>query len=190
MTVILSDEAVEVTTYRVDGAYSDGRRPDSVVFTPSLQEDLARRDFTINAMALNPSAGEVVDPFGGRDDLKQAVIRAVGRPHDRLSEDGLRSFRAARFASQLAFEVDPELLDAMRDTVDVFRRVSAERLLVELTKTVCSPHPALGLTILRNCGLLEVVLGQEIPQGDIDFDLTMLSPEPWMRLGFFSLPRC
>ena len=168
VTIILNDEAVEVTTYRVDGDYSDGRRPDSVVFTPSLEEDLARRDFTINAMALNPAAGELVDPFGGRVDLEQGVIRAVGRPHDRLSEDGLRSFRAARFASQLAFEVDPPLIDAMGDTVDVFRLVSAERLLVELTKTVCGPHPARGLKILRDCGLLQVVLGEEFSQEDVD----------------------
>lgn len=130
----------EVTTYRIDGDYADGRHPDSVAFTPSLEEDLKRRDFTINAMAYNEEAG-LVDRFGGMEDLKKKIIRCVGDPDARFSEDALRILRALRFAAQLDFCIDRPTEDAIGRHIKNLGNVSRERIQAELSKLLCSAHP-------------------------------------------------
>ena len=140
VTVLLGREGYEVTTYRIDGAYSDGRHPDSISFTPSLAEDLRRRDFTINAMAVSEQ-GEIVDLFDGREDLRRGCIRCVGDAHERFREDALRMLRAVRFAAQLNFDIDPESFAAIAELAENLKRVSKERILAELTKLLLSDHP-------------------------------------------------
>lgn len=154
VTVIQEGVSVEVTTYRVDGVYLDGRRPEEVTFTRSLTEDLARRDFTINAMAWDPNQKRLEDPFGGASDLQRAQIRAVGKPLDRLREDGLRSLRAVRFASTLGFEIEPDTWEAIKGSLDVFQGVAMERVQVELFKTLLSAEAGRGLEALRQSQML------------------------------------
>lgn len=148
---------IEVATYRLDGPYSDGRRPDSVRFA-TLEEDLARRDFTVNAMALDTETGEVVDPFGGRGDLEAAVLRSVGDPDRRLAEDRLRLLRAVRFAHRLDFRLDDALAEAVRRRAKEVREVAAERVRDELTKIFTAPRAGRGLVALDEAGLLEPLL--------------------------------
>ena len=136
VTVLIDGRPLEITTYRTDGAYSDGRHPDSVSFTVSLAEDLARRDFTVNAMAYHPAVG-LVDRFGGLADLKTKTIRSVGDPRRRFSEDALRILRAIRFASVLSFSVEEETFAAAVALRDNLRAVSAERIYAEVTKFIC-----------------------------------------------------
>lgn len=133
LTVLSGGSPYEITTYRVDGAYSDNRHPDDVSFTRSLREDLARRDFTVNAMALSPE-GEIVDPFGGREDLSHGVIRAVGDPRRRFSEDALRILRAVRFSSKLGFTVEEETRHALYELRGNLSGISPERVFSEWTK--------------------------------------------------------
>ena len=158
VTVVLGGSSIEVTTYRVELGYSDGRRPDGVAFTDDLRRDLERRDFTINAMAWDPDRGLLVDPFGGQADLADRCLRAVGRAFDRFSEDGLRTLRAIRFATVLDFDIEPLTFAAIRETLAVFRQVSAERIHVELVKILGSPHAGRGLSWLIESGLLEEFL--------------------------------
>lgn len=136
VTVVIENTPLEITTYRVDGNYSDGRRPDSVSFTPSLTEDLRRRDFTVNAMAYHPDVG-LVDPFGGCTDLKKKVIRCVGRPHKRFTEDTLRILRGLRFSSTLGFTIHPATARAIHRLGQTLSCVSAERISVEFCKLLC-----------------------------------------------------
>lgn len=136
VTVLADGLPVEVTTYRVDGVYTDHRHPDRVCFTTSLQEDLARRDFTVNAMAYHPTAG-LVDPFCGQQDLESRLIRCVGDPAKRLKEDALRIMRALRFASVLSFSVDASTAEALRQQAGQLSTVSAERLYHELLALLC-----------------------------------------------------
>ncbi len=140
VTVLMDKEGFEVTTYRVDGEYEDGRHPKEVVFTASLGEDLKRRDFTINAMAYNPQKG-VVDLFGGIGDLKSGVIRCVGNPMERFTEDALRIMRAVRFSAQLGFRIEEKTRDALKILAPNLKHVSAERIQAELLKLLVSPHP-------------------------------------------------
>lgn len=140
VTVLTGDGPVEVTTFRREGGYADGRHPDAVTFDATLEEDLSRRDFTINAMALGPG-GEVIDPFGGREDLERRRIRCVGEPDRRFSEDALRMLRAGRFAAQLGFEMEGDTLEAIRRCAPLAERLSAERVRSEVEKTICSPRP-------------------------------------------------
>ena len=140
VTVMMKGRGFEVTTYRIDGAYSDGRHPDSVAFTPSLEEDLKRRDFTINAMAFNRSEG-LVDLFEGREDLRRGIIRCVGNPMERFGEDALRILRAIRFSAQLGFAIEEETGHAIRTLAPTLERVSRERVQTELTKLLLSAHP-------------------------------------------------
>lgn len=135
ITIIMDKEPVEITTFRQDGKYSDSRRPDHVDFTSDLCDDLMRRDFTINAMAFSPSTG-LVDPFGGRSDLQNKILRAVGDPLRRFSEDGLRILRAVRFASQLDFSIEENTFRAMRESLPILKKISAERKWNELIKTL------------------------------------------------------
>lgn len=151
VTVLLGGEGYEVTTYRIDGNYSDGRHPDSICFTPSLAEDLKRRDFTINAMAVS-ERGELVDLFGGQEDLARGCIRCVGDPYARFREDALRMLRAVRFAAQLNFEIEAETFKALTELSPNLARVSKERILAELTKLLLSNHPE-KLELLYVAGL-------------------------------------
>lgn len=146
----------EVTTFRIDGKYSDSRHPESVTFTSSLREDLARRDFTVNAMAYSPAAG-IVDLFGGQDDLKDRVIRAVGDPEQRFGEDALRILRALRFAAQLSFDVDKDTEEAVRKLCGTLSKISAERIRTELEKLLLSEHPELLVKAYR-LGVTGVIL--------------------------------
>ena len=130
---------VEITTYRRDGTYLDCRRPDHVEFTSSLEEDLSRRDFTVNAVALN-LRGEVADPFGGRRDLERRVLRAVGEPEKRFQEDALRILRGLRFASRLGFAVEPGTAEALRRCAPLLGRIAPERIHAELTGILCGDH--------------------------------------------------
>ncbi len=152
VTVMMGREGFEVTTYRVDGKYEDGRHPTEVQFTPSLEEDLKRRDFTINAMAYNHRQG-LVDIFGGREDMDAGLLRCVGNPAARFSEDALRILRAVRFSAQLGYEIEEGTREGIRLLSENLRCISAERIQAELVKLVCSPHPdflreayALGVT--------------------------------------------
>jgi tRNA nucleotidyltransferase (CCA-adding enzyme) len=139
ITVISDDTPVEVTTFRIDGEYSDNRRPDSVTFTRSLREDLSRRDFTINAMAgqLTIDNGQltIIDPFGGQNDLENRIIRAVGDPHKRFNEDGLRILRALRFAVVYRFEIEPRTMAAIDELRGLIHNIAGERIAVELNKS-------------------------------------------------------
>ena len=130
----------EVTTYRIDGEYEDGRHPKDVVFTKSLYEDLRRRDFTINAMAYNEQCG-LVDAFGGIKDLENQMIRAVGNPKERFTEDALRIMRSVRFAAQLGFSIEQGTRDAAKYLAGNLRKISAERIQTELVKLMVSDHP-------------------------------------------------
>jgi len=170
VTVLTDQRNFEITTFRSDGDYLDGRRPQSVNLGVALEEDLARRDFTINAMALPVKAigrqgweGQVVDPFGGREDLWRKLIRAVGDPLKRFAEDGLRPLRACRFAAQLEFEVDRATLDAIPQRLDVSRKVAVERVFVEVTKLLTGQDPARGLRLLETTGLLDLWLPELRP---------------------------
>ena len=144
VTLLIDHEPYEVTTFRVDGNYTDGRHPDSVAFTTDIRDDLARRDLTINAMAYSPATG-IIDPFGGQEDLKNEIICCVGDPHKRFLEDALRLMRTIRFAAVLGFTVEPETLRAVHDLHETIGRVAKERIFTELLKTVCAPHAAEAL---------------------------------------------
>ncbi|MBL9020914.1 MAG: HD domain-containing protein [Myxococcales bacterium] len=158
VTVLMRKVPYEVTTLRGEGAYSDGRRPDSVEFVDDIQADLARRDFTVNAIALDPLDGHVIDPFGGRGDLGRKVIRAVGDPRERFAEDGLRVLRAARFSATLAFTIDDDTERAMGDprSHDTFRKVSAERVRDEWVKSMSAAEPSVAFEAMQRTGLLAI----------------------------------
>lgn len=140
VTVLLGKESFEVTTYRIDGMYEDSRHPKEVVFTNKLEEDLKRRDFTINAMAYNDEV-RLVDVFGGMKDLNYHRIRCVGDPMERFSEDALRILRAVRFSAQLAFPIEPETAGAIRKLAPTLQNISAERIQAEMVKLLVSAHP-------------------------------------------------
>ncbi|MCR4691675.1 MAG: CCA tRNA nucleotidyltransferase [Lachnospiraceae bacterium] len=156
VTVMLDHVGYEVTTYRIDGEYEDGRHPKQVTFTPSLFEDLRRRDFTVNAMAYNEKEG-LVDLFGGIEDMKNGLIRAVGDPMERFSEDALRMMRAVRFSAQLGYRIHEETQEAIQKLSKTLAKVSAERIRVELEKLLVSPHPE-QFILCYKLGLTEVFL--------------------------------
>ena len=151
---------IEITTYRIDEGYSDRRHPDEVKFTPNLSEDLARRDFTINAMALKirDSSFEIVDLFNGKDDLEKKLIRAVGDADKRFSEDALRMLRAIRFSSQLGFEIDKNTFEAMQKNSGLLKFVSQERIRDEFEKIILSDKAYEGVELLRTSGLLTYIV--------------------------------
>ena len=148
VTVLEDGESYEVTTFRSDGDYVDGRHPQRVAFVPDLAGDLARRDFTINAMAMD-AAGQITDLYGGREDLAARVLRCVGEPAVRFGEDALRMLRAVRFAAQLGFTIAPETAQAMEACAPLCARLSVERLRDEVEKTLLSPAPQAVGTMLR-----------------------------------------
>lgn len=158
VTVLLRGTPYEVTTLRGEGAYSDGRRPDSVEFVDDITADLARRDFTFNAIAIDPVDGHMIDPFGGEKDLNAHVVRAVGDAAERFAEDGLRVLRAARFAATLSCSIDPDTERAMaaERSHQTFRRVSAERVRDEWMKTMLANRPSVAFDILRRTSILAI----------------------------------
>ncbi len=169
MTILVDRESaerepVEVTTFRGEAEYSDGRRPDAVRFVRTIEEDLARRDFTMNALAYDPERDELRDPFDGRGDLAKRLVRAVGDPLARFSEDGLRSLRGVRFCAQLDFQIEPATLAAIPQTIAVFRKVSAERVRDELLKILLAPRPSTALRLLAETGLLHEIV-PELEEG-------------------------
>ncbi len=158
VTVLSEGHGIELTTFRTDGDYSDSRRPDSVSFSNSIHEDLSRRDFTINGIAYNPKRNELLDPFDGRRDIDAGIIRTIGDPLARFREDGLRPYRACRFAAQLDFTIEPRTFDAISKCLDTASNVSAERIRDEFVKILQSPSPSTGIELLRKSGLLKQFL--------------------------------
>lgn len=156
VTVLFGKDSFEVTTYRIDGAYEDSRHPKEVQFTNRLEEDLRRRDFTINAMAYNDQV-RLVDVFGGMQDLNHHLIRCVGDPEERFSEDALRILRAVRFSAQLNFPIESATADAIRKLAPNLQNISAERIQAELVKLLVSPHPE-RIRDAYELGLTQVIL--------------------------------
>ena len=163
LTLLTDGGPLEITTFRADGGYSDGRHPDAVRFVGSVEDDLARRDFTVGAMAWHPARG-LCDPYGGLDDLQDGILRAVGDPDARFTEDGLRILRAVRFASQLGFAVEPQTAAAMRRQLARLNCVAAERVREELTRMLCGRFVQRALLSYRD--VLAAVLPELVPMFD------------------------
>ncbi|MEO4053145.1 CCA tRNA nucleotidyltransferase [Solibacillus sp. CAU 1738] len=163
-TVLVLDEGepIEVTTYRTDGEYTDHRRPNEVKFVRSLAEDLARRDFTMNAMALTRQ-GETIDLYGGKADIKSKLIRAVGNPLQRFEEDALRMMRAVRFSAQLGFSIETQTKQAAKQLAEQIQFVAKERIHAELDKMWMSQSISQGMTMLNETGLVQYLLGSFHP---------------------------
>lgn len=185
VTVLIHDEPIEITTYRIDGKYVDNRHPESVSFTVNLAEDLSRRDFTVNALAYD--GGEnIVDLFSGKEDLKNKIIRCVGEPDRRFSEDGLRILRALRFSSVLDFEIDADTEKSIRKNKELLRNISTERILVELTKLLCGVRAKEILMEYRE--VFEVVIPEisgYLKYDENIFALEKLAPEKELRFAAF-----
>ncbi len=160
---VVKDISVEVTTFRSDGTYRDARRPEDVTFSDSIEEDLKRRDFTINAIAYDPFAGKFVDPYGGRRDLKRRILRAVGDPHERFSEDALRMLRFFRFLATLEFKPCQKSLAAIDPTL--IRKISKERIRDEMSRLLLAKAPGSTLLSMHKVGLLREIL-PEVAAGD------------------------
>ncbi len=163
VTVLMDGVGYELTTYRIDGNYSDGRHPDSVSFSKNLSEDLCRRDFTVNAMAYSHNKG-IVDLFGGRKDLQNGIIRAVGDAKKRFDEDALRMLRAVRFAAQLGFKIDDDTFEAIKEKAKLLSNVSKERIFVELNKSLCGDF-AQNIKMVYTSGLYRYI-GKEFAKLD------------------------
>ena len=160
VTVHFSGKEIEVTTFRTESGYSDGRHPDSVAYTTKLEEDLSRRDFTMNSIAASLKDGRIIDPFDGKTDIKSRIIRTVGNPLERFCEDGLRPVRAVRFSARLGFEIEAETLRAMQEpsVLQKTRGISCERFRDELVKLLGAPKPSLGLLLMERTGILSIFL--------------------------------
>lgn len=156
VTVVIENEEFEVTTFRTDGEYLDGRRPETVAFGKSIEEDLSRRDFTINAMAIDIDS-KITDPFGGLCDLEKEVIRCVGNSEKRFSEDALRMIRAIRFASRYGFAIEENTFNSIKKFAHTIEKVSLERINQEFTKILLSKNPELGVELLHETGLFDFI---------------------------------
>lgn len=177
VTVLVEKEGFEVTTYRIDGEYEDGRHPKEVWFTGKLAEDLKRRDFTINAMAYNDEQG-LCDLFGGQEDLQKGIIRCVGDARERFTEDALRILRAVRFSAQLGFSMEEKTKEAAGDLVGTLVKISAERIQSELVKLLVSPHPEEILTAWE-LGITNVIL----PEFDRMMETEQETPHHMYNVG-------
>ncbi len=155
---------IEVTPYRIEAKYTDFRHPDEVKFSKNIEDDLKRRDFTINALAYNASKGHIIDLYKGQEDIKDKVVRAVGEPKDRFHEDALRMLRAVRFATQLGFVISSETMDAIVDNAHLLKNISAERIRDEFTKIIESENPSSGIILLQKLGLLKYII-PELEEG-------------------------
>ncbi|GMQ95269.1 MAG: HD domain-containing protein [Patescibacteria group bacterium] len=163
----VSDETlkvVEITPFRIEGKYTDGRRPDEVHFSDSLEDDLKRRDFTINAIAYHVSKGQTIDFYGGQDDIKDKVIRTVGKPKERFSEDGLRILRAVRLATELGFTINTETKESIKKLAPTLVNISKERIRDEFIKIIMSDHPLDGIALTRTLHILPYII-PEIEEG-------------------------
>lgn len=160
ITVMVDNQPYEVTTYRTDGTYSNGRQPDNVTFVTDLKEDLARRDFTINAMAYDPISDILFDPFEGQTHLKLGIVTAVGSASERITEDYLRMLRAIRYTTRFGFTLHPWLHSEIQENVRSLHRVSQERIFQELYKMASEPGPkfSTSLQLLKETGLLKAIL--------------------------------
>ncbi len=158
VTVIFMGIHIEVTTFRTEADYSDGRHPDKVEYAGKIEEDLSRRDFTMNAIAADLKDGTLVDPFEGQKDIKAKIIRCVGEPAERFNEDGLRPVRALRFASQLGFSIESRTLEAIPSALPVCAKVAVERFHDELLKMVTSAKPSIGLRLMEECGIMQLFI--------------------------------
>ena len=165
VTAVVGDLRLEITTFRTEGAYSDHRRPDSVTFAGTVEEDLSRRDFTVNAMAFSPKTG-LIDPFGGQTDLKNGVLRAVGDPEKRFDEDALRILRGLRFAARLGFVMEEQTAKAMFRQKHLLSALAAERVQAELLPLLCAPGAVPVLRQYRE--IFAVVLPELAPMFDFD----------------------
>ncbi len=177
VTVLIGKEPYEVTTYRIDGEYEDSRHPKEVSFTSDLKEDLLRRDFTINAMAYNDTDG-LVDIFGGMEDIEAKVIRCVGEPRERFSEDALRLLRAIRFAAQLGYNIEEKTYEAIKELSPTLKNISAERIQAELNKILVSDNPSMLKTAFET-GLT----AQFIPELDLCFNTVQNNPHHCYNVG-------
>ncbi len=177
VTVMLGRDGFEVTTYRIDGEYEDKRHPKEVAFTSNLVEDLRRRDFTVNAMAYNGQAG-LVDVFHGQQDMKDKVIRCVGEPKERFTEDALRIMRAVRFSAQLGYRIEGKTADAMKELAGDLAFISAERIQAELVKLVTSPYPQ-NLRFAYEVGITKVIL----PEFDACMETMQDNPHHCYNVG-------
>lgn len=156
--VLFEDQEFEITTFRSDGVYTDNRRPDSVAFVKTIDEDLMRRDFTINAFAYDINKNKLIDLFDGKRDLKKKIIRAIGNPAERFEEDALRMLRGCRLASKLEFEIEEETLQAITSHAALIKNISAERVRDELIKIMGTRKPSIAIELMRETGLLELLL--------------------------------
>ena len=157
----------EVTTFRIEGNYADGRRPEEVFFVMHIDQDLARRDLTINSIAYDPITNRLVDPFNGIEGLQNGLLKAVGNADYRFKEDGLRIMRVARFAARFNYKIDENTLSAMSNNLDTLKKVSKERIKDELCKTLMTDNQSYGIQLLHKCGALQVIC-------------PLLSTEPYM----------
>lgn len=191
VTVLLGGHQVEVTTFRSEGLYLDGRRPSAISFHDDVREDLARRDFTINAMAYDPRARRLVDPFDGQGDLQRRLVRCVGEPSERFGEDGLRVVRAVRIATVLEFDLDAPTEAAISGALSTFDRIARERVTDELVKLLTAARAERGLSLLRRTGLTATIFGEGalVDGPDIDHAVALCPAvlEPrlalWLGLG-------
>ena len=158
VTILFMGQSIEATTYRIEKDYSDGRHPDKVEYASKIEEDLSRRDFTMNAIAASLADGQIVDPFGGQIDIENKVIRTVGNPLERFSEDGLRPVRALRFAAQLGFDIEEETLKAIPATNHITKNISIERFRDEFVKALKSKKPSIAINLMEKTGILEMFL--------------------------------
>ena len=168
VTVLSGNRSVEITTFRSDSIYSDARHPDEVTFAKTIDEDLSRRDFTMNGIAYNPITRELIDPFDGMEDIRNKTIRTIGEAVDRFSEDGLRPFRACRLASQLDFSIEEKTFEAITACLEKASKVSVERIRDEFIKIIESPKPSLGIELMRKSGLLEIFLPELLTGYEVD----------------------
>ena len=181
VTVLKNHVGYEVTTYRIDGEYADNRHPKEVIFTANLKEDLLRRDFTINAMAYNHEEG-IIDEYGGLDDIRDGIIRCVGNPYDRFSEDALRIMRAVRFSAQLGYKIEEETSKAIVKLSPNLASISAERINTELTKLLLSPNP----DYLRDAYRLGIT-GVVLPELDRCMECEQVNPHHCYSVGEHTL---
>ena len=177
VTVLMDKEGYEVTTYRIDGKYEDGRHPSEVTFTKSLTEDMKRRDFTINTMAYNEEEG-LIDRFGGVQDLENKLIRCVGEPSERFSEDALRIMRAVRFSAQLDYDIEEKTKEAIIELAPTLSKISAERIQTELVKLLVSDHPE-KTGLMYELGITKVIL----PEFDACMETAQNNPHHMYGVG-------
>jgi tRNA nucleotidyltransferase (CCA-adding enzyme) len=197
VTVLWEGVAYELTTLRGEGAYSDSRRPDEVFFVKDIDEDLARRDFTVNALAYDPLEDRLIDPFGGLADLERGLLRTVGRAEERFSEDGLRVLRAARFVATLGFQLEDDTRAAIPGALSAFERVSKERVRDEWLRTMQADVPSRAFEVMRSTGILAISCPELVEQAGCEqnkfhaYDvwkhsmacLDASAPEPMQRMA-------